>query len=153
MSNLDGKPGFNNDPEWIKKKAEQEDGCFVSVGGAGDRLAAIKLKPHVPDVAWLIAEAERLRSQVRTFELNLRSLIAELEEPRIAIQCRVCWHEHMADRPIPFSGRVQDFKGALAEVALKRGVYNFHGVHIECRTASDAAWPRAWDGPEGQSNV
>ena len=64
-----------------------------------------------------------------------------------AIQCRVCWHERIAGRLYQFSGRVQDFKGAVAEVALKRGAYNFHGVYIECRAASDTAWPRAWDGP------
>ena len=25
---------FNDDPDWIKRKAEQEDGCSVSVGGS-----------------------------------------------------------------------------------------------------------------------
>lgn len=37
---------MKKDFEWLKRKAEQEDGCFVSVGGFVDDVSKIEISPE-----------------------------------------------------------------------------------------------------------
>jgi transcriptional regulator with XRE-family HTH domain len=41
---------MNSNREWLRKKAEQEDGCYVSVGGLLDDVTRVETRPEAFEV-------------------------------------------------------------------------------------------------------
>jgi hypothetical protein len=74
---------FNDDPEWLRRKAEAEDGCYVSVGGPSspvrEMYAALKaaeghLSETLADERWHpighCPVLEMVRAAIAAYEKN-----------------------------------------------------------------------------------
>jgi len=61
---------FNNDPEWIRRMAELEDGCDCTAG------SSVSLPPTEEQLAWLF----RMRAQAegREIRVNVPAEVVEI---------------------------------------------------------------------------
>jgi hypothetical protein len=68
------------------------------------------------------------------------------------VEYRLLWTENMAalDKLQPFSGKIHRYgiESAVAELAMKRGLYGYHDVMIEARPASNDPWPHPAEAPQ-----
>lgn len=75
---------FNNDPEWIRRKAEAENGCEISVGGS----MSFPLPPE-EIVGNLAAESLRAMGQrLREAKRRMDALLREVGEPATCKTCK-----------------------------------------------------------------
>lgn len=94
-----------------------------------------------------VGTPEYVKQEWRSLEETLLEAYPVSEQSASVIQYRLLWTEQIADKVVPFSGRVYtNFDECHLEMEDKRKAYNFHGIMIEARPFSDKLWPRPWDG-------